>query len=93
MAVGHPGVTPCSKYVLLEQAGAPCRALLEIGPAVLRLALLSRHTLQLVFAPTAAAPIPPLFVTSRVVDGKKVRYLKKTGEVLPERVPERKAAE
>lgn len=29
----------------------------------------------------------------RVVDGKKVRFLKKTGEVLPERTPERKAAE
>lgn len=28
----------------------------------------------------------------RVVDGKKVRYLKKTGEVLPERIPERKPA-
>lgn len=27
----------------------------------------------------------------RVVDGKKVRYLKKTGEVLPERLPEKKA--
>ncbi|KAL4433676.1 hypothetical protein ABPG75_000117 [Micractinium tetrahymenae] len=26
------------------------------------------------------------------VDGKKVRFLKKTGEVLPERIPERKAA-
>lgn len=27
----------------------------------------------------------------RMVDGKKVRYLKKTGEVLPERLPEKKA--
>ncbi|KAI7840760.1 hypothetical protein COHA_005574 [Chlorella ohadii] len=27
----------------------------------------------------------------KVVDGKKVRYLKKTGEVLPERLPEKKA--
>ncbi|KAL4450652.1 hypothetical protein ABPG77_001008 [Micractinium sp. CCAP 211/92] len=29
----------------------------------------------------------------KVVDGKKVRFLKKTGEVLPERTPERKAAD
>lgn len=36
---------------------------------------------------------PPLcpVVACRVVDGKKVRFLKKTGEVLPERLPEKKA--
>ncbi|PSC74367.1 50S ribosomal L24 [Micractinium conductrix] len=28
----------------------------------------------------------------KMVDGKKVRFLKKTGEVLPERIPERKPA-
>ena len=41
--------------------------------------------------PTAACtltcPGPLVLRARRVVDGKKVRYLKKTGEVLPERIP------
>lgn len=38
---------------------------------------------------TAAAAARALLMLCRVVDGKKVRYLKKTGEVLPERLPEK----
>ena len=47
-------------------------------------ACLPRATYQ---PPGSPSPLP-----CRMVDGKKVRFLKKTGEVLPERIPERKPA-
>lgn len=76
---------PCAPSVLCAVPRSIGRTRRLAAAACLR----GTFTLLRLPALTACASLLPC----RVVDGKKVRFLKKTGEVLPERTPERKAAD